>query len=292
MKLTELFDGLYRPLRLRGRSHNTSRLYGCTIRSFSAWLRYDATIDDLTDLTVARFLEYRASIRSPFTAEKERTQLLALWRFAADRGLMSTRPEVPAAPLPETVPRAWTVDELRSLVAAAFATRGTVGDCPAGLWFGTLVLVLWETAERVGAILECRPEDFDGCNLYVRAEYRKGKRRERMYQLSPATASKVAETARCNRLFFWPMNRGYLWGRYRDVVARAGLGRGRKMAFHQLRRSAATHYAARGGDATQLLDHSSPRLTHRWYLDPRLLRRGPAACEVLPSIGIPESKVS
>ena len=285
MTLQQFFDGYYRPLRLRGRSANTSRLYGCTIRSFGKWLGYEPTLDDLTDLTISRFLEYRASIRSPYTAEKERTQLLSLWRFAADRNLLKDRPCVPPAPLPERIPQAWTLEQLQSLMRSAAATRGKVGDVPAGIWYSALLSVLWESAERIGAILACHPHDFTPPVLIVRAEYRKGGKRDRIYRLSEGTIALVSQARGRKRLFDWPLNYGYLWGRYRDVVARAGLGHGRKCGFHQLRRSAASHYAALGGDATKLLDHSSPKTTQRWYLDRRMTDREPPACDILPRIG-------
>lgn len=285
MTLQQLFDDFYRPLRLRGRSHNTSRLYGCTIRSFSKWLTYPATIQDLTDLTLSRFLEHRATYRSPYTAEKERTQLLSLWRFAADRGLLADRPCVPPAPLPDRIPQAWTVEQLQALMRAAAATRGYIGEVPAGTWYSALLNVLWESAERIGAVLACRPCDFVQPLLTVQAEYRKGGKRDRTYRLSPATCDLLEQARGKRRLLEWPQNPGYLWAKYKDVVARAGLGHDRKCGFHQLRRSAASHYAALGGDAVKLLDHSSPRITHRWYLDRRLTDRDPPAWEVLPKIG-------
>lgn len=284
MKLTTLFDDFYRPLRLRGRSINTSRLYGCTIRSFEKWLGYAATLNDLTDLTISRFLEHRATYRSPYTAEKERTQLLSLWRFAADRSLISDRPCVPPAPLPDRIPTAWTIEQLQSLMRAAAATRGMVGSVPACVWFPALTSVLWESAERIGAILACQPDDFAAPMLCVRAEYRKGSKRDRVYRLSPETCGLVSRACGQQMLFEWNRNRGYLWRIWKDLVARAGLGRGRKTGFHQLRRSAASHYAALGGDAVKLLDHSSPRITQRWYLDRRLTDRDPPPCEVLPRI--------
>ena len=285
MLLQQLFDDYYRPLRLRGRSANTTRLYGCTIRAFEKWLTYPPTTADLTDLVLSRYLEHRAATRSPYTAEKERTQLCSLWRFAADRGIVTTRPEVPPAPLPDRVPCAWSVDQLASLSRAAAATRGKIGSVPAGVWFSALVSVLWETAERIGAVLECRVGDFSPPHLLVRAEYRKGGKRDKVYRLSPRTCDLVAQARGKVKLFEWDGCRGYLWARYADVVARAGLGRGRHLSFHQLRRSAASHYAALGGDATALLDHSSPRITQKWYLDRRLTDRGPAPCDVLPRLG-------
>jgi integrase len=284
MLLQHLFDQFYRPLRLRGRSANTTRLYGCTIRAFGKWLGYPPTIDDLSDLTLSRYLDHRAATRSPYTAEKERSQLCSLWRFAADRGIMTTRPEVPPAPLPDRVPRAWTLAELGAIYRAAIATRGTVGRVPAGIWYAALVSVLWESAERIGAVLECRPGDFDGTHLHVRAEYRKGGKRDRIYRLSSRTCGLLVQARGVARLFDWPRSHTLLWAKYADIVARAGLGRGRHLSFHALRRSAASHYAARGGDPVQLLDHSSPRITHRWYLDRRLTDRGPAPCDVLPGL--------
>jgi integrase len=288
MRLQHLFDQFYRPLRLRGRSANTTRLYGCTIRAFGKWLGYDPTIDDLSDLTLARYLDHRAATRSPYTAEKERSQLCSLWRFAADRGILPTRPEVPPAPLPDRVPRAWTLDELGAIYRAAVASRGFIGPVPAGVWYAALVSVLWETAERIGAVLECRPGDFDGTHLHVRAEYRKGGKRDRVYRLSSRTCGLLTQARGTKRLLEWPRTHTLLWAKYADIVARAGLGRGRHLSFHALRRSAASHYAARGGDPVQLLDHSSPRITHRWYLDRRMTDRGPAPCDVLPDLNGPK----
>jgi integrase len=284
MLLQQLFDDFYRPLRLRGRSANTCRLYDCTIRAFGKWLGYPPTIDDLTDLTLSRYLDARAATRSPYTAEKERTQLVSLARFARDRGIIPTMPEVPPAPLPDRVPRAWTLGELGSIYRAAAATRGYVGDVPAGVWFSALVSVLWESAERIGAVLECRPDDLDAPTLHVRAEYRKGRKRDRVYRLTQRTCGLLQQARGRHRLLEWPRSHTLLWGKYADVVARAGLGRGRHLSFHALRRSAASHYAALGGDPVQLLDHSSPRITHRWYLDRRLTDRGPAPCDVLPEL--------
>lgn len=287
MTLHQLFTNYYRPLRLRGRSANTTRLYGCTIRAFAKWLQYEPTIDDLSDLTLSQYLDYRAAHRSPFTAEKERSQLCSLWRFAADRGIVTTRPEVPPAPLPDRVPRAWSIDELGAIYRAASATRGYVGPVPAGVWYSALVSVLWESAERIGAVLACRPEDFDGQTLHVRAEYRKGGKRDRVYRLTSRTCDMLRQACGKRFLLEWPCSHTLLWAKYADIVARAGLGRGRHLSFHALRRSAASHYASLGGDPVQLLDHSSPRITHRWYLDRRLTDRGPAPCDILPPLDGP-----
>jgi integrase len=288
MTLQEFFDFHYSPLRLRGRSENTTRLYGCTLRSFAKFLGRTPTLEDLDDLTVSRFLAARAKRVSPFTAEKERTQLLSLARFSFDRGLRTTRPCVPPAPLPERVPTAWSIESIRSVMAAAANEQGVVCGTPAGLYFRALVAVLWETAERVGAILSLQVADFSDGRILVRAENRKGRKRDKLYSLTPETSALLAEACKGKKpsdlIFRWHKQRTNLWYAFGRIVKRAGLEGGRRAKFHQLRRSSATHFAAGGGDATALLDHSSPRVT-RAYLDPRFLKSGPQPCDVLPKIG-------
>lgn len=284
MKLIDLFLNYYRPLRLRGRSQQTCRLYGCTIRTFGKFCGYEPTVDDLSDLMLGRFLEARAATRSPYTAEKERTQLVSLARFARDRGIIPIMPEVPPAPLPDRIPRAFSVGELQCIMRAVASSRGMIGRVTAALWFTALVSVLWETAERIGAILECCPSDFSPPNLLVRAEVRKGGRRDKSYRVTSRTADLLLQVSGDHRIFEWPTSRTYLWSKYAEIIARAGLGKGRHLSFHALRRSAASHFQSLGGDATALLDHSNPKITQRWYLDSRMTDRGPQPCDILPAI--------
>lgn len=288
----DLFTTRYQPLRLRGRSPNTVRLYHCTIRSFGKWLGRQPTLDDFTELTISRFLDHRAHTCSPYTAEKERTQLCCLWRFAADTRLIDERPVVPPTPLPDRVPRAWSIEDMKSLFRAASYTRGAVGRVPARIWWSALIAVLWESAERIGAIMEVEPADYDPPYLLVRAEYRKGGKRDRVYKLSESTQTLVRaciSTHRSRKIFEYPYNKNSLWRHFGDIVTRAGLGCGwgngrRSLKFHQIRRSAASHYAANGGDPVSLLDHSSPRITKKWYLDSRLTDRAMRPCDILPGL--------
>lgn len=307
MTLQNFFDAYYRPLRLRGRSAATARLYGCTLRAYGKYLGRDATLADLDELALARYLEVRATQVKPLTAEKERTQLVALAGLAWERRLIEVKPAVPPAPLPDRVPVAWTVDELRRLLAAAAdpATyrrlRGrpsrfrTATAAPPALespqwrplFFSALIPTLWETGERIGAMLEARVEDYARPHLLVRAEARKGKKRDRLYRLTDATCDRIDELLAdrtTGQVFAWPMTKTYLWQEFGRIVKAAGLDGGERVRFHQIRRSAASHYAAAGGDACAMLDHSSPRITLKWYLDPRLADRGARPCDVLPTI--------
>ena len=287
MTLLEFFEKFYAPLRLRGRSENTTRLYHCTLRSFGKWLERPPTLEDLDDLTLSRFLAARGASRSAFTAEKERTQLLSLARFAFDKRMLQERPCVPPAPLPERIPKAWTIEQIKSLMKACSNAPGLVGRLPASVFYCAIVAVLWESAERIGAILAVKVDDYHEGRILVRAEYRKGRKRDKLYRLTPATAALLDQCVRGRKaneqIFAWDKPKTMLWYEFGKVVAAAGLDGGRRAKFHQLRRSAATHYAAGGGDATALLDHSSPRIT-RAYIDPRFIDSGPQPCDVLPSI--------
>lgn len=289
MRLIDLFENLYRPLRLRGRSPNTARLYGCTIRSFGKWLGREPVLTDLEELSLARFLEHRAATRSPFTAEKERSQLMALASLAWERRMIEMKPSCPPAPLPERIPTAWSVDGMQRLMSAAEdpSTYGRSNSEHYARIFPALIAVAWDTGERIGAIVEARREDYVRPNLLIRAEARKGRKRDRLYQLSAATCERIerAMYPGCDRLFLWTMSKTYLWDKFGAVVKAAGLETGSKrLRFHQVRRTALSHFAAAGGDPVAMADHSSPKITKRWYLDPRLTEVGPKPCDVLPSI--------
>ena len=288
MKLSDFFHQTYRPLRLRGKSPNTSRLYECLFRQFGRFLRRDPLVSDLDDLGICGFLEWRSLRgRSPYTVEKERSQLVALGRLARDRGLLQTAPIVYQGTLPETVPTAWTVAELASLFRAAESMPGAICNAPAGLWWAALLHVAWESSERIGALMALERHHVANNALVVPASARKGRRRERIYHLSTDTAARVAALLEAHgepNVFPWDKSATYLWNRMKRIKTLAGLPAKKRVAFHMIRRSAASHFAAAGGDAARFLGHYSPRMTERWYLDPRVCDTGPKPCDLLPRI--------
>jgi integrase len=286
MLLSTLFNDHYRPLKLRGKSPNTFRLYGCTIRAFGKWLKADPTTDELTDVTLSRYLEHRATTRSPWTAEKERTQLLALARFAVERRLtdlpcpcvMSDRP-------PERTPTSLSHEQVAALFRVGAAARGKVGDVRAAVWWPALFGVLLDTAERISAVLAMDGADFTPPHLLIRAANRKGRTRDRVHELSPETQAAVSVLlpAPGRPIFKWDRHPTHIYYCFNDLMESAGIPRhGPRMGFHALRRTAASWYAKAGGDATRLLDHSSPAITKKWYLDPRVAPAEVPAYKLLP----------
>ena len=285
--LNEFFRAVYRPLRLRGRSPNTVRLYTNLFRQMGKHFGRPPMLSDLTDLAVAGYLQWRSDAgRSPWTVERERNQLLALGRFAAARRLIDIAPDVPAGPLPRNIPHAWQLNELRRLLHAADNTPGMIGDTPAGIWWGSFLHAMYETSERVSALIMAPRYGFTGKTLLIPALARKGGERPRIYRISERTSQRIVAVLRTHNkslIWPWPYSHTYLWGRMGKIVSRAGLNP-KHMKFHAMRRSAASHFAAAGGDASRFLGHSHPRITEEFYLDPRIVTTGPQPCDILPEI--------
>ena len=275
MKLKEFFREEYEPRRLRGSNGCTARLYGFTIASFGRFLERPATLDDLNDKAVLRFLTARGGEVSRYTVEKERSQLLALWRLAFHLGMVNRWPDVPPSKLPRRNPEALTIDEVRRLVTAA--------DELAPAW-GTLVRVAYETGERIAAILALTPRDIRGRRILFRAETRKFGVADNLATVTPETAARLAALIELGNPKVFPMKDVHYW--WHVIIGKAGIHpRARRCGWHMLRRTAASHLKAAGGDPQKLLGHASPVTTVRWYLDKTITDTGPPPCDLLPSVG-------
>jgi integrase len=291
MTLITFLETVYVPLRLRGRSPESVRLLKHSITQFSQWLGRPATLDDLDDLVVSQWLTAMAAKKSPNSVARERSGILALWNLAQGRGLVRLRPTVAPELVPQSVPRAFTVDELGRLADSAKLAWGWVGPVPARVFFPALIAVGLETGERINAILNTPRHCWHRPTLIVPAGVRKGKRQERIYELSPEASDLVDAVSRHEgpTVFWWPCSSTALRKRWKTITRRAGLGDGRDVQFHALRRSTASHLAAAGLDATSYLGHSTDRITRRSYLDPRVVdSQRPKAWQSLPRVFRPE----
>lgn len=264
----------YKRKRLLGGSDNTERLYKHTLSSFKKFLKHEPTLEDLTDDTIEQFLYGTLkSGLSPASANKHRSQLLALWRFALERKHVDNWPTVRPVKEPEQVPLGWYPDEVDKICAAAKRMEGEICGAPASLWWIALLSVLFESGERIGAIMALDKHCLSESWIMVPAKHRKGRTRDRIYKLQPATVDLVKQLARATEsklLFPWPYSATYLWNRYKLLLQSAGLPTGRKRCFHACRKTLASAVHRAGGDATAALDHASPKTTKR-YLDPRLI---------------------
>ena len=284
MLLTDVLNGLYTPL--RSLSEKSAYNYTCTIRAFRDFIGHEPTLDDLTELQVARFLSHRAKERAVATAAKDRAQLRALHEWSARRKLCDHWPQYPPIRVPERVPQAWFSTEMQRLLDAAGKERTTICGISGGLWWQALLLLAYDTAERCAALVSLHWRDVQGRHVLFVAETRKGNRRDVIREIGEDTQAAL-EAIRGNRgpddlVFPWPRTRSYLWGRLGIILRRAGLPHGRRDKFHRIRRTTASYYAAAGGSAQALLDHADPATTRK-YLDPRIVS-GVAASSVIPRL--------
>jgi integrase len=274
MTLLELFR-LYQSKRLRFKSDNTTRLYHHTIRSFARSLGHEPTIDDLTnDAVQSHMADVIGWGNTPQTANKDRSQLLALWRFAATHKIIDRWPEVTAMPEPEIVPMGWMPEEMTAIMDACERQRGLVAGRPAGLWWSGLFRVLLDTGERIGAIRSLRKQHLQGRWILVPAESRKGKKRDRLYPVQPATTKTLSEltsgSASSSLVFPWDKADTYIYRSLSRILASAGLPTDRRSKFHRVRRTVASAVAQAGGNPSEAMDHASPKTTKK-YLDPRIV---------------------
>lgn len=284
--LREFFLTYYLPLRLRGRSDRTRTLYLSSIRAFGRHLGRDPMLDDLNDVTVSAHLTALAGRGlTPNSIEKERCQLLAMWRAACRKNLVREWPEVLAETLPRRVPRAWNQDDLAKLFAAIEVQVGEFCGIPKAAYWRALHHVLYWSAERIGAIRQLRWTDYDATSgwLVFPAETRKGRHADNLVKLPPVAIAALEAIREPERalIFPWDLSPCAIYDHYRKVLVTAGLPIGPKSMFHAIRRTAASYFEAAGGNATELLMHTSRKVTMA-YLDPRIVKRTQAA-DLLPS---------
>lgn len=236
----------------------------------------DATLEDLTDENIAlvmqRVLDQQGS---PATANKERSQLLAIWRYAAQIGMVARWPTILPEREPQREPRAWLLEDVVKLLATIAKLDGFVGQVPANAWWLGFVYVCLDTGERIGAVRQAQWSNLEHDWLLVPAEHRKGKKKDRRYRLSPETLQVLAKLrTHCigDEIFPWPYVANYIWNRYDKILQQAGLPHGPKDKIHKIRKTVGSVAYAAGLDPQDVLDHSSRRTSQK-YLDSRYTRQ-------------------
>lgn len=265
----------YLAVRNPGGKPDTARLHRIAIDQFSATLGHDATVSDLTDENLGRHANRRlADGKSRDTVAGEQAKLLAQWRFYARRGLTSVWPECKPISRVNRTPKAWTRDELTRLYNACdFATP--VEDTPGPLWWRALLLCLFQTGERISAMLALPWEgiEWDSGWITIPAESRKGSTQERRYKINSAAMEMLGCIPRNHPGPFAGRVTIYtLYNRLSRLLKRAGLPTDRRSKFHRIRRSTASHVAAAGGNAQEVLGHSSIKIT-KGYIDPAIAQQ-------------------
>lgn len=288
--LKRFFEDSYRPLRLADANPASAENHLTVIERFSWFLACDATVANLTDDTVERFLAWlkRSGMANP-TINRYRACLLAQWKHAWRKRLVDDQPrDVAKFRVAKRVPEAWSAEEVAKILQQAEQVEGMIGGVPAGAWWRGLLLTLYDTGLRIAAAMQLRSTDLNAERwLSVPAEVQK-QDADQTFRLHPETMTALLATHPHERewLFPWPYDSdnhyGVLTKHYKRILKAAGLPLGRRDLFHKLRRTSATAVCDALDElaAKRHLGHSSLDVTRR-YLDPRKIRRSHSAAEVM-----------
>ncbi len=262
-----------------------------TLASLAKHLSRPPTVDDLNSETVIPWLRDVASARSIRTANNQRSNLLTLWRFAAEpeRNLAAPPPKIARIREVKRIPEAWTVGEMARLINECRRWQPPAGKRWASKWanwdgrcWAALVQVIYDTSLRIGCLLSSKPEQLrpDGF-LFVPGELQKGKQ-DTLHKLHANTIADLQATVSGGRLFPWPVKKRRIWFHFREILKAAGLPSDRRCLFHRLRRTSYTQvYVTLGPEAaTRHAAHTSD--LSRLYLDPRALPMNRHAADAIP----------
>jgi integrase len=296
MTMQELVE---RYVLLRGLGAKSGKQYEMLLDRLRAFLGRDATADDLDDLQLSRYLKWRAEtpgwrgrLPAPATVKKDRTMLHAVCNYAARKKLVREFPELPPVKVPMSLPvgRAYTAEDVGKLIRRARHRIGHTGGVPSAWWWQTIIYAIYCTGERLEATMSLRWRDVDleRCRVVFRGQHRKGKTRDIERQITPELAAMLAMHRRNDDELVWPSDRRsrFMWNSMKLLCKLAGV---KYRSFHGLRRTAASYAALAGGTAaaTQLLDHSDPKLQER-YVDPLICPTDSDSTRALPTLDLTE----
>jgi len=301
MRLRELLVDRVAPL--KNLSDRSVKMYESTLDRFRDFLGHEPTVDDLDDLTAAKFIRWRQStvhdprrgLISPASLAKDSAHLRSLWTWLAKKrwrrsdGELIEFPDYARPRVPKPVPKAYKAEELARLVEAARHRRGLVAGKPAAWYWTTKLQAMFQTGERIGAILAIRwaQVDLERHTLTFLAATRKGHRETITRPISPAL-SRILATQQgqpAERVWGWLDDRKILscYASLRVLCRCAGV---EYKPFHAIRKATASYLKRAGISAKKQLGHSSEEMAENHYYDEEITGRE-SNLDYLPEIDRP-----
>ncbi len=284
MRLADLFENSYLSFNPNLKTR-TVTLYRHSVQKFADHCGEDPTIDHLTNELVGKYLAaLMQSGLSPATVEKERAQLLAIWRHGRALGLIEQGPLIKKIVQPRKIPTALTVTQLQRLQATFDRLQGETGGLPNSDVLRAIFGIQFTTAERVGAVCSLRWSDIGQNVITFRAETRKGGREPLVKQIPDWVHEDLDRIKEPERELVFPGCTGTtkVQTLYARLFERAGVDRPKGKCSHLLRSTHATMLWMAGGNPTESLGHSSERITRDHYLDTR--QNPDRSHEILPDL--------
>ena len=296
MTLGNFLEDVYFTLKFQ-LAHNTKRLMRNSVRLLNETLGREATLEDLTETTIAKHLKRLLDDgRSPFSVRKMRSDLMAMSNFAARRRLVDRAFYLPPIKINEKSPFAYTEDEIRRILDSCRTQRGeavykvngrTIGGVPKADYMTALMMVLFQTAERKSAVLSMSFENVHKDHIFFPADDRKGSR----FNVSPINQDcydaiqKIIEPKR--ELVFDCGSKSSFHRWFAAVLKDANVPSDCGHA-HAIRRSSATIMVENGGtpiEVQQHLCHSDPNIQRAYVAARATLASKRKSFERLPKVG-------
>jgi integrase len=278
-------------------------MYLSTLERFRDFLGHEPTVDDLDDLTAAKFLRWRGStvhskrrgLISPASLAKDSAHLRSLWTWLAKKrwkrsdGELIEFPDYARPRVPKPVPKAYKAEELARLVDAAKHRKGHVAGKPAAWYWVTKLQAMFQTGERIGAVMALRwsEVDLERHTLTFLAATRKGHRETITRPITPALARCLAmhKGDPGERVWPWLEDREMLscYASLRVLCRTAGVP---YKPFHSIRKATASYLKRAGISAKKQLGHSSEEMAETHYYDEEITGRE-SNLDYLPDINQP-----
>ncbi len=278
---------LYRSIRLPGAKPGTIAHHKLEHRRLSNFLGREATIGDINDATIGEMMAWMADEgRAPATINKARAVWKALGDFLARQGL-GRGIEIGCVTVVAREPSALTTEDVRRLIACCDSANFMANGVQEGPFFRALILFIYCTGERIGAVLKARFDDLRGHTLLIRGENRKGGRADKVHVLSAECLEAIEAIREPERAFVFdiPFTEATLTNRYDKLCESAGIPPEPRNKWHKLRKTCATAVAQRAGieAASDALGHANVQVTRQHYIDQRIAKPTSAA-DILPDV--------
>lgn len=266
-------------------AYRAEKMVGCTdgsveqiiivLRRFCRFVGQSVLLTDLTDELVTGFMQWMLDDGySRPTVNGSRSAILAVWRFAYRKKLVDKAPFVDKLKEHKRLPVAWSIGELERLLSACAATPGMVANVPAADYWPAIVLVMYDTGLRKGAVLSIERQHLDLSTgwLTVPPDHQKQKVEQRLL-LSAQSVEAIRKMwlPLRPRLFEWPGCDRQMYCHLNKILTRANLPTTRLDKFHKLRKTCGSHICKVAGidAASRQLGHSGEYVT-RLYVDPTI----------------------
>lgn len=300
MTLRELLIDRVAPL--KNLSDRSVKMYESTLDRFRDFLGHEPTVDDLTDLTAAKFLRWRQThqhsrfkLISPASLAKDSAHLRSLWTWLAKKrwkrsdGELIEFPDYARPRVPKPVPKAYKAEELAKLVETARRRKGAVAGKPAAWYWTTKIQALFQTGERIGAVLQLRwsEVDLERNTLTFLAATRKGHRETITRPITPQLSKMLATQKGPPEARVWPwLDDREMLSCYASLRVLCRCADVPYKPFHAIRKSTASYLKLAGISAKKQLGHSSEEMAENHYYDEEITGRE-SNLDYLPDIDKP-----